>query len=175
LRSVRPAGLTITGSGSSVSCAFKSGQFRLTIPNTYSKTTMSASLRSDCCSPSLRNAVRLRCSLSPEYPRLLWNGGAGTHKHIRVLSVILAIFGGPMNQAAEDFQKTGHEEPGRRARFLQVFRMPSSPSSETRGHASLSGEKRVSSGSQWGGVVKVPRFVTFPGFETVATPCNALI
>ena len=37
----------------------RSGQFRLTIPNTYSKITMSASLRSDCCSPSLRNAVRL--------------------------------------------------------------------------------------------------------------------
>ena|SRR5260370_32031445 len=35
------------------------GQYRLTIPNTYSTITMSASLRSDCCSPSLRNAVRL--------------------------------------------------------------------------------------------------------------------
>src|SRR5271157_1412612 len=31
----------------------------LTIPNTYSTITMPASLRSDCCSPSLRNAVRL--------------------------------------------------------------------------------------------------------------------
>src|SRR5271165_2626407 len=38
---------------------FASGQFRLTIPNTYSTITMPASLRSDCCSPSLRNAVRL--------------------------------------------------------------------------------------------------------------------
>ena len=37
----------------------RSGQFRLTIPNTYSTITISASLRSDCCSPSLRNAVRL--------------------------------------------------------------------------------------------------------------------
>jgi hypothetical protein len=37
----------------------RSGQFRLTIPNTYSKITMSTSLRSDCCSPSLRNGVRL--------------------------------------------------------------------------------------------------------------------
>ena len=36
----------------------RSGQFRLTIPNTYSTITMPASLRSDCCSPSLRNAVR---------------------------------------------------------------------------------------------------------------------
>jgi len=36
-----------------------SGQFRLTIPNTYTTITMPASLRSDCCSPSLRNAVRL--------------------------------------------------------------------------------------------------------------------
>ena len=35
------------------------GQFRLTIPNTYSTVTVPASLRSDCCSPSLRNAVRL--------------------------------------------------------------------------------------------------------------------
>ena len=35
------------------------GRSRLTIPNTYSTITMSASLRSDCCSPSLRNAVRL--------------------------------------------------------------------------------------------------------------------
>jgi hypothetical protein len=38
---------------------FAPDNFRLTIPNTYSKITMSASLRSDCCSPSLRNAVRL--------------------------------------------------------------------------------------------------------------------
>ena len=37
----------------------RSGQFRLTIPNTYSTITVPASLRSDCCSPSLRNAVRL--------------------------------------------------------------------------------------------------------------------
>ena len=36
-----------------------SGQFRLTIANTYSTITMPASLRSDCCSPSLRNVVRL--------------------------------------------------------------------------------------------------------------------
>src|ERR1019366_5219847 len=36
-----------------------SGQFRLTIPNTYSTSTLPASLRYDCCSPSLRNAVRL--------------------------------------------------------------------------------------------------------------------
>jgi hypothetical protein len=35
------------------------GQSRLTIPNTCSTITVSASLRSDCCSPSLRNAVRL--------------------------------------------------------------------------------------------------------------------
>ena len=35
------------------------GPSRLTIPNTSSTITMSASLRSDCCSPSLRNAVRL--------------------------------------------------------------------------------------------------------------------
>ena len=37
----------------------RSGQFRLTIPNTYSTITMPASLRSGCCSLSLRNAVRL--------------------------------------------------------------------------------------------------------------------
>src|SRR5260370_14862300 len=42
----------------------RSGQSRLTIPNTSSTITMPASLRSDCCSPSLRNPVRLR----PEYP-----------------------------------------------------------------------------------------------------------
>jgi len=35
------------------------GPSRLTIPTTCSTITMSASLRSDCCSPSLRNAVRL--------------------------------------------------------------------------------------------------------------------
>jgi hypothetical protein len=39
--------------------SLRSGQFRLTIPNTYSTITMPASLRSDCCSPSLRNTVRL--------------------------------------------------------------------------------------------------------------------
>src|SRR5258708_3464947 len=37
----------------------RSGQSPLTIPNTSSTITMPASLRSDCCSPSLRNAVRL--------------------------------------------------------------------------------------------------------------------
>ncbi len=35
------------------------GPSRLTIPNTCSTITVSASLRSDCCSPSFRNAVRL--------------------------------------------------------------------------------------------------------------------
>src|SRR6266702_6130026 len=35
------------------------GQSRLTNPNTYSTITLPASLRSDCCSPSLRNAVHL--------------------------------------------------------------------------------------------------------------------
>ena len=35
------------------------GLSRLTIPNTYFTITIPASLRSDCCSPSLRNAVRL--------------------------------------------------------------------------------------------------------------------
>jgi|SRR5438552_3521415 len=45
----------------------RSGQSRLTIPNTYFTITMPASLRSDCCSPSLRN----RCSPSPEYPTSL--------------------------------------------------------------------------------------------------------
>src|ERR1035441_8523604 len=42
----------------------RSGQFRLTIPNTCSTITVSASLRSDCCSPSLRNAVRLASGMS---------------------------------------------------------------------------------------------------------------
>ena len=37
----------------------RSGLSRLTIPNTYFTITTSASLRSDCCSPSLRNAVPL--------------------------------------------------------------------------------------------------------------------
>src|ERR1700681_3122034 len=37
----------------------RSGPSPLTIPNTSSTITMPASLRSDCCSPSLRNAVRL--------------------------------------------------------------------------------------------------------------------
>src|ERR1035438_7285044 len=35
------------------------GQSSLTIPNTCATITVSASLRCDCCSPSLRNAVRL--------------------------------------------------------------------------------------------------------------------
>src|SRR5260370_13283762 len=37
----------------------RSGQSCLTIPNTSSTITMPASLRSDCCSPSFRNPVRL--------------------------------------------------------------------------------------------------------------------
>jgi len=41
------------------SLRFAPDKFCLTIPNTYSTITMPASLRSDCCSPSLRNAVRL--------------------------------------------------------------------------------------------------------------------
>jgi len=55
------------------------GQSRLTIPNTCSTITVSASLRSDCCSPSLRNAVRLppeSMFTSPEYQflRILLDG-----------------------------------------------------------------------------------------------------
>src|ERR1019366_2096534 len=46
-----------------------SGQFRLTIPNTYSTITVPASLRSDCCSPSLRNAVRLPSGIDVPLPR----------------------------------------------------------------------------------------------------------
>jgi len=39
-------------------------QSRLTIPDTCSTITVSASLRSDCCSLSLRNAVRLATGMS---------------------------------------------------------------------------------------------------------------
>jgi len=46
-----------------------SGLSRLTIPNTYSTITMPASLRSDCCSPSLRNAVRLPSGISVQLHR----------------------------------------------------------------------------------------------------------
>jgi hypothetical protein len=38
---------------------FAPDNLSLTIPNTSSTITLPASLRSDCCSPSLRNAVRL--------------------------------------------------------------------------------------------------------------------
>src|ERR1039458_2632137 len=52
----------------------RSGQFRLTIPNTYSTITMPASLRSDCLftfAPERRSAsFRNRCSPSPEYRRV---------------------------------------------------------------------------------------------------------
>jgi hypothetical protein len=43
---------------------FAPDNFALTIPNTYSTITMPASLRSDCCLPSLRNAVRLAPGMS---------------------------------------------------------------------------------------------------------------
>ena len=39
--------------------SLRSGRFQLTMPNTSCTIITSASLRSDCCSPSLRNAVRL--------------------------------------------------------------------------------------------------------------------
>src|SRR5271165_6200887 len=45
------------------------GPSRLTIPNTCSTITMSASLRSDCCSLSLRNAVRLPSGIDVHFHR----------------------------------------------------------------------------------------------------------
>src|ERR1019366_2234551 len=48
------------------------GRFQLTMPNTSCTIITPASLRSDCCSPSLRNAVRVPSGIdvspSPEYP-----------------------------------------------------------------------------------------------------------
>ena len=48
------------------------GPSRLTKPNTSCTIITPASLRSDCCSPSLRSAVRLPSGIdvhtSPEYP-----------------------------------------------------------------------------------------------------------
>ena len=58
LRPLSPAP-PIPAEPASASLRTISGQFRLTIPNPYSTITVPASLRSDCCSPSLRNAVRL--------------------------------------------------------------------------------------------------------------------
>jgi len=46
-----------------------SGLIHLTIPNTWSTITMSASLRSDCCSPSHRNAVRLPSGMGVQLHR----------------------------------------------------------------------------------------------------------
>ncbi len=46
-----------------------SGSSPLTIPNTYSKIIMPASLRSACCSPSPRNAVRLASGISVQLHR----------------------------------------------------------------------------------------------------------
>lgn len=61
----------------------RSGQFRLTIPNTYSTLTVPASLCSDGCSPSLRNAVRLHT-------------GIGVHLHRNThLMVIRSLAGVP--------------------------------------------------------------------------------
>jgi hypothetical protein len=40
------------------------GQFRLTKPNTFGTIRRPASLRSDCCSPSLWNAVRVPSGIS---------------------------------------------------------------------------------------------------------------
>jgi len=39
--------------------SLRSGRFQLTMPNTSCTIITPASLRSDCCSPSFRNAVRL--------------------------------------------------------------------------------------------------------------------
>jgi hypothetical protein len=39
--------------------SLRSGRFQLTMPNTSCTIVMPASLRSDCCSPSFRNAVQL--------------------------------------------------------------------------------------------------------------------
>jgi integrase len=39
--------------------SLRSGRFQLTMPNTSCTIITLASLRSDCCSPSFRNAVRL--------------------------------------------------------------------------------------------------------------------
>src|SRR5215467_8769620 len=62
----------------------------LTIPNTYSTITMPASLRSDCCSPSLRNAVRLPSGIDVHLHRNtqaepLPRGGHSSRQEIRRL------------------------------------------------------------------------------------------
>ena len=41
----------------------------MTIPNTYSTITIPASLRSDCCSPSLRNPVQLPSGIDVHFGR----------------------------------------------------------------------------------------------------------
>ena len=56
----------------------RSGLCRLTIPNTYFTITTSASLRSDCCSPSLRNVVRLPSGIDVRLHR-------NTHKVSQVI------------------------------------------------------------------------------------------
>ena len=68
----------------------RSGQFRLTIPNTYSTITMPASLRSDCCSPSLRNAVRLPSGIDVHLHRNTHN--ASTISKRVATEVILSKF-----------------------------------------------------------------------------------
>src|ERR1700677_1449028 len=57
------------------SLRFAPDKFCLTIPNTYSTITMPASLRSDCCSPSLRNAVRLPSGIDVHLHRNTHYGG----------------------------------------------------------------------------------------------------
>jgi hypothetical protein len=55
------------------------GQSRLTIPNPCATITVSASLRSDCCSPSLRNAVRLPSGIDVHLHRNTHPPGAQAH------------------------------------------------------------------------------------------------
>jgi hypothetical protein len=77
----------------------RSGQFRLTLPNTYSTITMPASLRSDCCSPSLRNTVRLPSGIDVHLHRNTQPPLAGTNlaaglRDARALRVLdAAVYG----------------------------------------------------------------------------------
>src|SRR4029077_5632310 len=72
------------------------GGSRLTIPISFSPITMPASLRSDCCSPSLRNAVRLPSGIDVRLHR-------NTHLCSRRL---VSSFNGTMTEIWSVQQKT---------------------------------------------------------------------
>src|SRR5215467_13126712 len=112
----------------------------LTIPNTYSTITMPASLRSDCCSPSLRNAVRLPSGIDVHLHRNTHhaNRGSALHPEPRGCPRVFGWFSGTTQRRSGVPVRAGNRPPF----FLQAPGLRAGPSSFSATRQSLYSSRR---------------------------------